>query len=336
MSAKRTEEHTVIRPNAHSVEVFLPYEAVLARLDAAAKQLAGASVLHRGGLAILKLGPPSTSGDNDSRPEVWLQGGLHANEWIGPAVVLRLMDELVRNSELRARATWYLLPVVDAHGYKRTWAGERFLRTTENGENPNLNFPFRWGEAPLLLRRLLGKRLRQWMGPHPASVDCVKSLIAELSSLNNLRLFLDFHGFGRLGLYPWCYSKSPSPHQTEHKAASATAIAAANRVVKNSGYRAQAAARTEVAMGGSCIDFVYGELGCTHSSAAKLAPPPPGGGWLGATLMGTPGGDPMGWWRKGQDPGADVALAAGDEMAAALSALVDHLFGKPAATAGAG
>lgn len=203
--------------NAHGVEVFLPYEAVVDRLEGAAKQLAGASVLHRGGLAILRLGAGSTSDGNDSRPDVWLQGGIHANEWIGPAVVLRLMDELVRNSELRGRATWYLLPVVDAHGYKRTWAGERFLRTTENRENPNLNFPFRWGEAPPLLRLLLGRRLRKWMGPHPASAGCVTSLIAELRSLNNLELFMDFYGFGRLWLYPWCYSSSPSPHDTEHK-----------------------------------------------------------------------------------------------------------------------
>src|SRR6516165_120011 len=58
--------------NAYRVEVFLPYEAVVDRLEGAAKQLDGASVLHRGGLAILKLGAGSTSGDSDSRPEVWL------------------------------------------------------------------------------------------------------------------------------------------------------------------------------------------------------------------------------------------------------------------------
>lgn len=154
-------------------EVFLSYEAVLDRLEAAARQLPGASVLHREGLAILRVGTASGSDVTDARPEIWLQGGLHACEWIGPVVVLRLMDELIRSSELRGRATWYLLPVVDAHGYQRTWAGERFLRTTENGENPNLNFPYRWGEAPLLLSRLLGRRLRAWMGPHPASAGCL-------------------------------------------------------------------------------------------------------------------------------------------------------------------
>lgn len=308
-------------------EVFLSYEAVVDRLEDTAKRLTGASVLHRAGLVILRLGAASTSGDNDGRPEVWLQAALHACEWIGPAVVLRLMDELVRNSELRARATWYLLPIVDAHGYRRTWAGERFLKTTENGENANLNFPFRWGEAPPLLRRLLGRRLRRWTGPHPASAGCVKSLIAELKSLNNLQLFLDFHGFGRLWLYPWCYSKGPSPHRAEHEAASATAVLAANRVAGGSGYRAQAAAQTEVAMGGSCIDFVYGEIGCTHSYAIELPPSLPWGGVLGATLLGAIRGDPKRWWRDGQDPDAEVVIEAGDEMTAALPALVSHLFG---------
>ena len=119
--------------NAHEAEVFLPYEAVVDRLEDAAKQLPGATLLHRDGLAILRVGTASASHASHRRPEIWLQGGLHACEWIGPVVVLRLMDELIRSSELRGCATWYLLPVVDAHGYQRTWAGERFLRTTENG-----------------------------------------------------------------------------------------------------------------------------------------------------------------------------------------------------------
>lgn len=106
---------------AGEAEVFLPYEAVLDRLDDAARQLPGASVLHREGLAILRVGTASGLDVTDARPEIWLQGGLHACEWIGPVVVLRLMDELIRSSELRGRATWYLLPVVDARGYQRTW-----------------------------------------------------------------------------------------------------------------------------------------------------------------------------------------------------------------------
>ena len=313
--------------NVNEADVFLSYEAIVDRLEDAASQLPGASVLHRDGLAILRLGTGSASDVNDGRPEIWLQGGLHACEWIGPAVVLRLMDVLIRNAELRGRATWYLLPVVDAHGYQRTWAGERFVKTTENGENANLNFPYRWGEAPRLVRRLLGRRLRRWMGPRAASAGCVKSLVTELKRLTNLQLFLDFHGFGRLWLYPWCHSKKPSPHHNEHKIASATAVTAANRLARGSGYRAQAAAFTEVPMGGSCIDFVYREIGCVHSYAVELPPSLPWGGVLGATLLGAMRGDPKRWWRQGQAPPAEVAIEAGDEMAAALSALVNHLFG---------
>ena len=89
-------------------------------------------------------------------------------------------------------------------------------------------------------------------------------------------------------------------------------------------------------MGGSCIDSVYREIGCAHSYAVEL-PIPTLGGPLGATLLGALRGDPKRWWREGQAPPAEVGIEAGDEMAAGLSALVDHLFGgSPAATAGRG
>lgn len=173
------------------------------------------------------------------------------------------------------------------------------------------------------------------MGPHPASAGCVESLVSELRRLTNLQLFLDFHGFGRLWLYPWCHSKEPSPHNAKHKAACATAVAAANGLAGRFGYRAQAAAFTEAPMGGSCIDFAYGEIGCVHSYAVELPPSLPRGGVLGATLLGALKGDARRWWREGQTPPAEVAIAAGDEMAAALLALVDHLFGgAPAAARG--
>jgi hypothetical protein len=83
-------------------------------------------------------------------------------------------------------------------------------------------------------------------------------------------------------------------------------------------------------MGGSCIDFVYAEIGCAHSYAVELPPSLPRGGVLGATLLGAVRGDPKRWWRQGQAPSAEVGIEAGDEMVAALAALVDHLFGRAA------
>lgn len=80
-------------------------------------------------------------------------------------------------------------------------------------------------------------------------------------------------------------------------------------------------------MGGSCIDFVYHDVGCVHSYAVELPPSLPRGGVLGATLLGAMKGDPKRWWKEGQAPRAQVGIEAGDEMAAALPALVDHLFG---------
>ena len=67
----RQRSHDEYGPvNAHEAEVFLPYEAVVDRLEDAAKQLPGASVLHREGLAILRVGTASASDVNGGRPEI--------------------------------------------------------------------------------------------------------------------------------------------------------------------------------------------------------------------------------------------------------------------------
>ena len=44
---------------------FLSYEAIVDRLEDAAKQLPGASVLYRDGLAILKIGAAAASDGNE-------------------------------------------------------------------------------------------------------------------------------------------------------------------------------------------------------------------------------------------------------------------------------
>lgn len=41
---------------AHDADVFLPYEAIVARLEDAARQLPGASVVHRDGTRHLEVG----------------------------------------------------------------------------------------------------------------------------------------------------------------------------------------------------------------------------------------------------------------------------------------
>ena len=69
---------------------------------------------------------------------MWIDGGIHAREWISPATVMWTLKELVEgggalNNELIEKLDWYILPVHNPDGYafSRTW--DRLWRKTRSG-----------------------------------------------------------------------------------------------------------------------------------------------------------------------------------------------------------
>lgn len=57
---------------------------------------------------------------NANNPIILIDGGIHAREWIAPAVVLYVLQQLVEsgeNSDLLDGIDWYLLPVLNPDGY---------------------------------------------------------------------------------------------------------------------------------------------------------------------------------------------------------------------------
>ena len=312
----------------NQADTFLPYEKIIERLETIASQHDAASLKFVGPVAVVEINTSSHQSSPSGLPQAWLQGGLHACEWIGPAVTLRLLEELLSQPELLKLAEWHVAPVVEAAGYQQTWAADRYFRASENGENPNLNFPFEWGECSPWLKWIAGRRLRKAIGPHAASAESVIGIISALRALPDLQLFVDFHGFGRRWLHPWGHTKLPSKHIEAHQLASSIAVKAANDASKVGGYRAHAAARMETPMGGTSLDFVHGELNCVHSYAVELPPSLP---WLpGALLRSTLRGDPWRWWKEGMEPDKATVVQAGDEMKSAIFALAKHIFHDPA------
>ena len=64
------------------------------------------------------------SGGCGERPAMWIDGGIHAREWVSPAAVTFMASELVENDEAHPDLTkeldWYILPVVNPDGYLHT------------------------------------------------------------------------------------------------------------------------------------------------------------------------------------------------------------------------
>merc|ERR1711874_680869 len=91
---------------------------------------------------------------------VWIDGGIHAREWIAPATVTWMLKELVENDtahpDLTETLDWYFLPSHNPDGYAYTRDNNRMWRKTRSdnggifgckGVDANRNYGHHWNEG---------------------------------------------------------------------------------------------------------------------------------------------------------------------------------------------
>ena len=72
-------------------------------------------------LRVIKIGTTPTNGSE--RPSIWIDGGIHAREWISPAAVEYLVYQLVENFDLPENKNLvenfdlHILPIMNPDGY---------------------------------------------------------------------------------------------------------------------------------------------------------------------------------------------------------------------------
>jgi murein tripeptide amidase MpaA len=98
-------------------------------------------------------------GCDNGKPDMYIEGGIHAREWISPATVMWLIKELVEGSgaiggeheDLVDNLNWHILPVTNPDGYAYTQV-DRYWRKTRSvndgntcdGVDPNRNWDYMW------------------------------------------------------------------------------------------------------------------------------------------------------------------------------------------------
>jgi hypothetical protein len=160
-----------------------------------------------------------TKRNNFVKSRVLVTGGVHAREWAGISTTCWIISELLKKSTtstnfLLETIEWIIFPILNPDGFvythttDRLWRKSRSLNsgTTCIGTDPNRNWDFKWDTGSSSSNPCS----ETFRGPNPNSEIEVKSLINYISSLPNLKLYLDIHAYSQFLMRPFGWSKIDS------------------------------------------------------------------------------------------------------------------------------
>lgn len=212
-----------------------------------------------------------------NKPAMWIDGGIHAREWVSPAAVTFMLRELVENDsdhpDLLDNLDWYILPVVNPDGYLYTQTDNRLWRKTRkpNGNNcfgtdANRNFGYRWGTGgsssdpcsdtymgASAFSEIETANIRDWITAHK----------------DTIKFYNNIHSYSQLVLLPWGWGYD-EPENIDDLYRVAEAGNDALYAVHQKTYEVGCIpCMLYVASGGS-LDWTLGELGIPYSYGMEL------------------------------------------------------------------
>ena len=153
---------------------------------------------------------------------MWIDGGIHAREWISPAVVSWMIRELVENDaehpELLEKLDWYILPILNPDGYAFTQGFDRMWRKTRStypeqdfscyGTDANRNWGYHWNDG--------GSSgygcAETYMGPSAFSeVENANVRDFVMANKDRIKFFNTIHSYSQLILLPWGFTTDHAP-----------------------------------------------------------------------------------------------------------------------------
>merc|ERR1719348_598369 len=212
-----------------------------------------------------------------SKPAIWIDGGIHAREWISPASVTFMMKELVENDEdhpdLTLNLDWYILPVVNPDGYLYTQTDDRFWRKTRSlhvegcvGVDANRNWGFQWGTGGSSPDPCADT----YMGPEAFSeVENTNVRDFLLAHKEQLKMYNTLHSYSQLVLLPWGYNYD-LPANYDDLLAVATLGEQALEAVHGSVYEVGCIPCMLYVSSGGSLDWTLGVAGIPYSMGMEL------------------------------------------------------------------
>ncbi|KAM9332038.1 carboxypeptidase A6 [Pholidichthys leucotaenia] len=215
-------------------------------------------------LYVLRLGKRS----RPQKKAVWIDCGVHAREWIGPAFCQWFVKEAINSyhydsvmTRLLNQINFYIMPVFNVDGYHFSWTTDRFWRKTRSknhkfhcrGVDANRNWKVKWCEEGASSHPCDDT----YCGPFPESEPEVKAVAKFLRKhKKRVKAYISIHAYAQMLLYPYSYKYATIPNfdcveSAAHNAVTALYSAYGVR------YRYGPASTTLYVSSGSSIDWAY-------------------------------------------------------------------------------
>jgi len=221
----------------------------------------------------LKVIQISTSGRGSRKPAIFIDGGIHAREWISPATVTYIIHELVENRQkyqnVLDKYDFYIIPSLNPDGYEYSRNYDRMWRKTRSvnpgsscrGSDPNRNFDVAWGTSGTSTNPCSDV----FAGARAFSEPETAALRNFVLSKRNIKMYLTFHSYGQMILYPWGYVREDHSGESELKRVGNIGARA-----MNNRYTVGSAAKVLYPSSGGSDDWAYKGAGIRYSYTIEL------------------------------------------------------------------
>jgi len=229
----------------------------------------------------IKISKPSK--DGKPKNAVWLDGGIHAREWMSPATIVYVINELTSKygsdteiTQLVDGLDWFVSPSINPDGYEFSRSSNRLWRKTRSGPrngcygvDPNRNWNFKWN----VVGTSTNPCSEIYDGPSPFSeveTQVVSNFL--LANKDLIKAYVSLHSYSELWMYPWSYAAHTYTDDHQEYVALSTQGVAAIRAVHQIRYTAGTPPDVLYAVGGGSFDWAKAVAGIKWSFTLELRP----------------------------------------------------------------
>ncbi|XP_011704931.1 PREDICTED: zinc carboxypeptidase-like, partial [Wasmannia auropunctata] len=201
-----------------------------------------------------------------NNPGIFIEGGIHAREWISPATVMYILHQLLtsNNPEVRALAEshdWYIFPSFNPDGYVYTHTMDRFWRKSRKpntngtcyGTDLNRNWDYKWNT-----NSIYNSSCSHYAGSAPLSEIETKSMSEYIRSISHkFYAYISFHSYSQLLLFPYGYTKVHIQNYEDLYTIGSKSITALKKKYGTE-YQIGSIAETFYMASGTSVDYIKG------------------------------------------------------------------------------